>query len=163
MKKSNHIDPKASIGHIHLKVSNLERAVKFYTEVLGFHVTTKLGNNAAFLAAGGYHHHIGLNTWESENGKPSPVGSTGLYHFAILVSSRKELAKVLKRLVDSKWHLDGTADHGTHEALYLRDPDENGIEIYWDRPKNKWPMDAKGNVIMSSKALDVNSLIKELD
>ena len=164
MKKSKteFIDSKASIGHVHLKVADLERAVKFYTKVLGFQITTKLGSGAAFLSAGGYHHHIGLNTWESANGKPPPRGSTGLYHFAILVSNRKELARVLKRLMDSSWLLDGTADHGTHEALYLKDPDENGIEIYCDRPKNKWPRDSKGKLLMHARALDIGNLLQEL-
>ena len=156
------LDPKTTIGHIHLKVSNLERSLKFYTEVLGFEVMTRMGNSAAFLSAGGYHHHIGLNTWESENGNPPPQGSTGLYHFAILVTSRKELAKVFKRLMDKNYPIESASDHGVSEALYLNDPDGNGIEIYADRPRNKWPKDAKGGIEMFTKRLDIKNLMKEL-
>lgn len=165
MKKSNKnslIDPKAYIGHIHLKVSNLERSVKFYTEILGFEVTTRIGTQAAFLSTGGYHHQIGLNTWQSANGSPPPPNSTGLYHFAILVSSRKELARSLKRLIDHKWPIDGVADHGVSEAIYLSDPDGNGIEIYADRPKSKWPTDSKGKLVMYTQSLDIKNLLKEL-
>ena len=165
MKKPKSIqtlDPKTTIGHIHLKVADLERSVKFYRDVLGFEVMTRMGNHAAFLSAGGYHHHIGLNTWESANGKPPPQGSTGLYHFAILVPNRKELAKACKRLMDKYYPIEGASDHGVSEALYLQDPDGNGIEIYADRPRNKWPKDAKGDIEMYTKRLNIDSLMKEL-
>lgn len=161
-KKIKSIDPKASIGHIHLKVSNLERSVKFYTEVLGFEITTKIDNSAAFLSVGGYHHQIGLNTWQSANGTPPQPNSTGLYHFAILVSSRKELARSLKRLIDHKWPIDGVADHGVSEAIYLSDPDGNGIEIYADRPKSKWPRDSNDKIVIYTEPLDIKGLLDEL-
>ena len=157
------IDPRASIGHIHLKVANLERSVKFYTEVLGFRVTTRFGTSAAFLSAGGYHHHIGLNTWESEGGNPPSSDSTGLYHFAILVPTRKELARALKRLTEHRWPLDGASDHGVSEAVYLRDPDENGIEIYTDRPQSEWPRDPHGTIVMFTRPLDIDSLLADAD
>lgn len=151
------------IGHVHLKVADLERAVTFYTEVLGFEVTTRYGRQAAFLSAGGYHHHIALNTWESANGSPPPPGSTGLYHFAILVPSRKELARSLKRLTDFNWPLEGAADHGVSEAIYLRDPDGNGVEIYHDRPRDQWPHDANGNLAMFVHQLDLDALLADAD
>ena len=156
------LDPETRIGHIHLKVADLERSVKFYRDVLGFEIMTRIGNQAAFLSAGGYHHHIGLNTWESANGNPPPQGSTGLYHFAILVPNRKELAKVFKRLTDHNYPIEGASDHGVSEALYLNDPDGNGIEIYADRPRSKWPKDAKGDIEMFTKRLNIESLLKEL-
>jgi catechol 2,3-dioxygenase len=156
------IDPQTRIGHIHLKVSDLERSIKFYTEALGFEITSRMGRQAAFLSAGGYHHHIGLNTWESERGSPSPVGSPGLYHFAILLPGRQELARVLKRLIEYNWTLDGAADHGVSEALYLKDPDSNGIELYWDRPQEQWPRDIQGQPTMYTKALDLEKLLAEL-
>jgi len=160
--ENGRIDPKAGIGHVHLKVSDLPRSVKFYTEVLGFEIMDRMGDQAVFLSAGGYHHHIGLNTWESAGG-PQPLrGSTGLYHFAILVSNRKELARALKRLLAAKWPLDGASDHGVSEALYLRDPDGNGIEIYADRPRQAWPRDANGKIAMFTQALDIDSLLAEL-
>ncbi len=162
MKKNQTLDSKTTIGHIHLKVADLEKSVKFYAEVLGFEVMTRIGNSAAFLSAGGYHHHIGLNTWESKNGNPPPPGSTGLYHFAILVPNRKELAQVLKRLMDHNYNLKGLSDHGVSEAIYINDPDGNGIEIYADRPRSKWPKDAKGNIEMYTKSLDVKNLMNEL-
>ncbi|HLC60308.1 MAG TPA: VOC family protein [Candidatus Nanoarchaeia archaeon] len=161
-KTNQTLDPKTTIGHVHLKVAELERAVKFYTEILGFEVMTRVGTTAAFLSAGGYHHHIGLNTWESENGNPPPPGSTGLYHFAILVPNRKELARALKRLMDHNYTIEGLSDHGVSEAIYISDPDGNGIEIYADRPRNKWPKDAKGDIEMYTKRLDVENLMKEL-
>jgi len=156
------IHPETRIGHVHLKVSDIDRAVKFYTEVLGFEITTWYGRSAAFLSAGGYHHHIGLNTWESAGGSPPPAGSTGLFHFAILMPNRKELARTLKRLMDHQWPLDGASDHGVSEALYLRDPDENGIEMYIDRPREQWPHDADGKLTMYTHRLDLDSLLAEL-
>ena len=156
------IDSRTRIGHIHLKVSNLERSVKFYTEVLGFELTTRMGRQAAFLSAGGYHHHIGLNTWESAGGSPPPERSTGLYHFAILLPDRLELARVLQRLLDINWPLDGAADHGVSEALYLKDPDGNGIEFYIDRPQEQWPHDSQGQVSMYTRPLALDSLLAEL-
>ena len=158
-----YIDPKTTIGHVHLKVADLERSVKFYTQVLGFKVMTRMGNSAAFLSVGGYHHHIGLNTWESANGKPPPEGSTGLYHFAILVSNRKELAKVFKRLMEHNYPIEGASDHGVSEAIYLKDPDGNGIEVYADRPRSRWKYNSKGEVIMYTKRLSINNLMKELE
>jgi|SRR3989344_1121410 len=154
--------PETRIGHIHLKVSNLDRSIKFYRDVLGFDLTTKMGDSAAFLSAGGYHHHIGLNTWESKDGKPAPQNSTGLYHFAILVPTRKELAKVVKRLADNNWPLEGASDHGVSEAIYLSDPDGIGIEIYTDRPKEKWELDASGNPVMGVKPLDLKKFLSEI-
>jgi catechol 2,3-dioxygenase len=156
------IDRRTSIGHVHLKVADLERSVTFYTDVLGFEVTARMGKSAAFLAAGGYHHHIGLNTWESAGGSPPPRGSTGLYHFAILMPNRRELARVLGRLIDRKWEIEGASDHGVSESIYLRDPDGNGIEIYADRPRDQWPREAGGELIMYTKPLDVESLMGEL-
>lgn len=160
--QSELISPETRIGHVHLKVADLERAVEFYKNVLGFEITSRIGDSAAFLSAGGYHHHIGLNTWESKNGKQAPQGNVGLYHFAILVPNRKELAKVVKRLMDKKWPIDGAVDHGVSEAIYLRDPDGNGIEIYADRTRTKWPKDAEGKILMYTKPLDFEGLMKEL-
>jgi len=157
------IHPQTQIGHVHLKVSDLERAVKFYTEVMGFDLIQRYGNSAAFVSAGGYHHHIGLNTWESRNGKPPPHGTTGLYHVAILYPNRTELARAFKRLLDHEWPIDGASDHGVSEAIYLRDPDNNGIEIYCDRPRDEWPKDANGELAMVSEPIDLESLLKELD
>jgi len=157
------IDPGVSIGHVHLKVSDFERSVKFYAEVLGFEITERLGSSAAFLSAGGYHHHIGLNTWESAGGSPPPSRSTGLYHFAILMPNRKELARSLKGLTDHNWPIDGVSDHGVSEAIYLRDPDDNGIEIYADRPRDQWPRNSDGKLIMYTRPLDLHSLMAELE
>lgn len=162
MTISKIISKKAVIGHVHLKVSNLDKSINFYTNILGFQITEQLGDSAAFLSAGGYHHHIGLNTWESKDGKAPQKENTGLYHFAILVPNRKELARSLQRLIDNDWPLEGAADHGVSEALYLRDPDNNGIEIYYDRPKKKWPKDNKGKILMTTMALDLPELLKEL-
>src|SRR5262245_76670 len=138
------IDPGVRIGHVHLKVSDLERSLAFYTGVLGFELTQRYGRQAAFVSAGGYHHHIGLNTWESKGGSPPPAGSTGLYHFAILYRTRAALADALRRLMAASVPLDGASDHGVSEALYLRDPDDNGIELYWDRPRDQWPQTPEG-------------------
>lgn len=162
INKTELIHPKTLIGHVHLKVADLERSIKFYRDVLGFKVMTLMGDSAAFLSAGGYHHHIGLNTWESSGGKQPPQGSTGLYHFAILVPNRKELAKVFKRLMEHKYPIEGASDHGVSEAIYLKDPDGNGIEIYADRPRSKWKYNSKGNLIMHTARLDIDDLIKEL-
>lgn len=156
------IHPKTLIGHIHLKVADLEHSIKFYRDILGFKVMTRM-MGAAFLSAGGYHHHIGLNTWESAGGKQPPKGNTGLYHFAILVPNRKELAKVLKRLMNHNYPIEGASDHGVSEAIYLKDPDGNGIEIYADRPRSKWKYDSKGELIMYTNRLDINDLMKELE
>jgi catechol 2,3-dioxygenase len=148
------------IGHVHLKVADLDRALKFYCDVLGFELMQRYGTQAAFVSAGGYHHHIGLNTWESEGGNPPPPGSTGLYHLAILYPRRADLADALKRLIENGIPLDGASDHGVSEALYLRDPDGNGIELYWDKPKSDWPRTADGKLAMHTRRLDVSSLLK---
>jgi len=157
------IHPQTFVGHVHLKVSDLDRAVKFYTGALGFEVMARWGESAAFLSAGGYHHHLGLNTWESAGGPPPPPGTTGLYHFAILYPDRKELARALKRLIDFGWSIDGAADHGVSEAIYLHDPDDNGIEIYRDRPREEWPRTADGSLRMFNAPLDFDSLMAELE
>lgn len=155
------IDPGVRIGHVHLKVADLERALAFYRDVLGFEVTQRLGRQAAFLSAGGYHHHLGLNTWESAGGSPPPPGTTGLYHTAILYPARALLADALRRVVKAGIPLEGAADHGVSEALYLRDPDDNGVELYWDRPREQWPRDAQGGIAMFTRALDLDALLKE--
>src|SRR5687767_4841557 len=149
------------IGHVHLKVADLDRALRFYSGVLGFEVTQRYGPGAAFISAGGYHHHIGLNTWESLGGSPPPPGSTGLYHTAILYPTRRELADALRRVLDAGIALDGAADHGVSEALYLRDPDQNGVELYWDRPKELWPRTEHGELAMYTRPLDVRALLRE--
>jgi catechol 2,3-dioxygenase len=148
------------IGHVHLKVADLDRALKFYCDVLGFELMQKYGTQAAFVSAGGYHHHIGLNTWESEGGKPPSAGATGLYHLAILYPTRTDLADALKRLLAHGIRLDGASDHGVSEALYLRDPDENGIELYWDKPQSEWPKSADGKLAMHTRRLDVEELLR---
>ena len=158
---SDPIDPRVDIGHVHLKVADLERAVAFYSGVLGFEITQRMGRGAAFLSAGGYHHHIGLNTWESLGGSPPAPGTTGLYHIAIRYPDRRALADALRRLAEARIPLDGAADHGGSEALYLRDPDGNGVELYWDRPREEWPRDADGRLLMVSDPLDVELLLKE--
>ena len=157
------IDAGVRIGHVHLKVADLDRALKFYCGVLGFELTQRYGTQAAFVAAGGYHHHIGLNTWESRGGKPPAPGTTGLYHTAILYPTRRLLADALRRLVAARIPLDGASDHGVSEALYLRDPDENGVELYWDRPKEKWPQKPDGSLQMFTHPLDLHDLMAELD
>ena len=155
------IDPKVSIGHVHLKVADLERALRFYCEVLGFALTQRYGTDAAFISAGGYHHHIGLNTWESLGGSPPPAGTTGLFHLAILYPTRSALADALRRLLAAGISLDGASDHGVSEALYLRDPDQNGVELYWDRPQVDWPRTSDGNLAMFTRALDLKTLLAE--
>ena len=157
------IPPKTRIGHVHLTVGNLERALKFYREILGFEVTTWYGKSAVFLSAGGYHHHIGLNTWAGEGAKPSPPGHTGLYHFAILYPNRKELAKALKQLIDANYPVEGASDHGVSEAIYLHDPDGNGVELYADRPESEWPRNSKGEIEIVTRPLDLRSLLKQLE
>ena len=157
------IDPKVSIGHVHLKVADLDRALGFYHGVLGLELTQRLGREAAFLSAGGYHHHIGLNTWESSGGPPPPPGTTGLYHVAILYPTRAALADALRRLIEAGIQLEGAADHGVSEALYLRDPDNNGVELYWDRPKSAWPRTPDGGLAMFTRPLDLDALLKEAD
>jgi len=156
------IHPAVRIGHVHLKVADLERAIAFYHSVLGFEITQRMGNQAAFLSAGGYHHHIGLNTWESRGGSPPAPGTTGLYHTAILYPTRGELADALRRVLAAGIELEGAADHGVSEALYLRDPDDNGVELYWDRPKELWPRSADGELAMFTHALDLQALLKEV-
>jgi catechol 2,3-dioxygenase len=156
------IDPRVRIGHVHLKVADLDRALAFYCGVLGFQLTTSYPG-AAFISAGGYHHHIGLNTWESRGGSPPPSGSTGLYHTAVLYPTRRLLADALRRLIKAQIPLDGASDHGVSEALYLRDPDENGVELYWDRPKELWPTKPDGSLHMYTKPLDLHHLLAELD
>src|SRR5690348_1178622 len=153
------IDPGVRIGHVHLKVADLERALAFYSGVLGFELTQRMGGSAAFLSAGGYHHHIGLNTWESQGGSSPPPGTTGLYHVAILYPTRAALADALRRLIAAGIPLDGASDHGVSEALYLRDPDNNGVELYWDRPKELWPRTPDGGIAMYTRRLDVNNLL----
>jgi catechol 2,3-dioxygenase len=150
----------ARIGHVHLKVADLDRAITFYRDVLGFEVQQRLGGQAAFLSAGGYHHHIGLNTWESAGGDWPPAGTTGLYHLAILYPSRAELAIALRRLIEAKIPLEGASDHGVSEALYLRDPDGNGVELYWDRPREEWPRDRSGGLSMFTRRLDLDDLLR---
>src|SRR5688572_26529104 len=157
------IHAQTRIGHVHLKVADLERAIAFYHGVLGFDVTQRYGTQAAFLSAGGYHHHIGLNTWESFGGSPPPPGTTGLYHVAILYPTRAELADALQRLLRAGIKLDGASDHGVSEALYLRDPDENGVELYWDRPQEQWPRTAEGGLAMDTRPLDLDSLLREAE
>ena len=154
-----HIPPSTRIGHIHLKVSDLDRALSFYHDLLGFEIMQRYGEQAAFLSAGGYHHHIGLNTWYSKGAPSAPQRSAGLFHTAILYPERKDLATILKRLMDADYHLTGTANHGVSEALYLDDPDGNGVELYWDRPKEEWPRDEEGNLQMFSEPLDYQSLL----
>jgi catechol 2,3-dioxygenase len=157
------IHPQTRIGHAHLKVADLERAIGFYRGVLGFELTQRYGNQAAFLSAGGYHHHIGLNTWESLGASPPPPGHTGLFHLAILYPTRAELADALRRLIEHKIPLEGASDHGVSEALYLRDPDDNGVELYWDRSPEQWPRGANGELNMFTRRLDLDILLKELD
>ena len=156
------IPAETRIGHVHLKVSDLDRAIRFYRDLLGFDLVTRLGGQAAFLSAGGYHHHIGLNTWESKNGTPPPHGTTGLYHFAVNYPTRKDLAVALKRLLDNGWSIDGASDHGTHEAIYLHDPDFNGIALAWDRDRSEWPQ-IGDQLSFTTRPLDFAGLLAELE
>jgi catechol 2,3-dioxygenase len=158
---SAELDPRVGVGHIHLKVADLDRAIAFYRDVLGFDLTQRMGDQAAFLSAGGYHHHVGLNTWQSRGGSPPPPGATGLFHAAFLFPDRRSLAQVLRRVVEAGVSLDGASDHGVSEALYLRDPDGNGIELYRDRPEEEWPRTADGGVAMFTAPLDLESLLAE--
>jgi len=160
-QESKTLHPQVRIGHVHLKVADLDRAIAFYRDVLGFDITQRYGQQAAFLSAGGYHHHIGLNTWESSGGSPPPRHATGLYHLAIVYPSRVELANAVRRVVKAGIPLEGASDHGVSEAIYLRDPDGNGVELYWDRPKEQWPRTADGSLNMGTHALDLEDLLKE--
>ena len=155
------INPQTRIGHVHLKVADLERALRFYCNVLGFELMVRYGTEAAFIAAGGYHHHIGLNTWESLGGSPPPPGTTGLYHLAVLYPTRADLADALRRLTKAGVSLDGASDHGVSEALYLSDPDGNGVELYWDRPREQWPTTDDGKLTMFTRRLDLQGLLGE--
>lgn len=160
MPDNNPIHPGVRIGHVHLKVADLDRALAFYRDVLGFQETQRYGHSAVFLASGDYHHHIALNTWESKGGSPPPKGSTGLYHIAILYPTRALLADALHRVLAAGIELDGAADHGVSEALYLRDPDQNGVELYWDKPRDQWPFTPEGDLAMVSERLDLDDLLK---
>jgi catechol 2,3-dioxygenase len=155
------IDPGTDIGHVHLKVADLERALGFYRDILGFELMQRMGDQAAFLSAGGYHHHIGLNTWESRGGSPPPPETTGLYHLAVRFPSRAALARTLRRVLDAGIRIDGASDHGVSEAIYLRDPDRNGVELYWDRPKEAWPRQPDGGLAMITAPLDLQGLLAE--
>ncbi len=157
------IPANTRIGHVHLKVADLSRALAFYCDLLGFELITTYGSDAAFISAGGYHHHIGLNTWYSKNAPPAPVRSAGLFHTAILYPTRKDLAVAYKRLIEEGYPLSGVADHGVSEALYLNDPDENGVELYWDKPKEEWPKKQDGSIEMYTQSLDLKELLKELN
>jgi catechol 2,3-dioxygenase len=157
------IDPGASIGHVHLKVADIDRSLAFYCGVLGFELQARMGDQAAFVSAGGYHHHIGLNTWESKGGPPPAPGTTGLYHVAIRYPSRAALGDALGRLLEAGIRLDGASDHGVSEALYLRDPDQNGVELYRDRPREEWPRDENGGLTMYTRPADVQGILAETD
>jgi catechol 2,3-dioxygenase len=157
------VHPDVRIGHVHLKVADLDRAIRFYRDVLGFELTQRYGSAAAFLSAGGYHHHIGLNTWESQGGPAPAPGTTGLYHLAILYPTRPELARALRAVLAAGIPLDGASDHGVSEALYLRDPDDNGVELSWDRPPSAWPRTADGQLAMFTRPLNLESLLRESD
>lgn len=163
MKTDYTVPTTTHIGHVHLKVSDINRALDFYCGLLGFELTTMYGSDAAFISAGGYHHHIGLNTWFSKNGPQAPNNSPGLFHTAILYPTRKDLAAILDRLIKEKYPLTGASDHGVSEALYLNDPDKNGVELYWDRPKDEWPTKPDGSLEMYTRSLDLNDLLAELE
>ena len=156
------IDSKVSIGHVHLKVADLDKALSFYHDLLGFEIMQRYGSEAVFISAGGYHHHIGLNTWYSKNAPPAPQRSAGLFHTAILYPTRRDLAIILKRLIDADYPLTGASDHGVSEALYLDDPDRNGVELYWDKPREQWPFDANGQLQMITERLDLSALLAEI-
>lgn len=155
------IPPQTRIGHVHLKVSNIEHSLQFYRDLLGFEIMQRYEDSAVFLSAGGYHHHIALNTWHSKGAGPAPVNTAGLYHVAILYPSRKDLAVILKRLMDANYPLTGASDHGVSEAIYLNDPDRNGVELYWDKPKEQWPVDEEGKLMMVTERLDVEGLLRD--
>jgi catechol 2,3-dioxygenase len=157
------IDPRVDIGHVHLKVADIDRALRFYCDVLGFELQQRWQDEAAFVSAGGYHHHIGLNTWQSRGGPPPPPGTTGLFHIAIRYPTRELLADALRRVLEGGIRLDGASDHGVSEALYLRDPDGNGVELYWDRPREEWPREADGTLAMMTAPLDLPGLLAELE
>jgi catechol 2,3-dioxygenase len=161
--RSDPIDPGTSIGHVHLKVADIDRSLAFYCGILGFELQTRLGDEAAFVSAGGYHHHIGLNTWESRGGSPPAPGTTGLYHVAIRYPSRAALGDALRRLVEAGVRLDGASDHGVSEALYLHDPDENGVELYHDRPRDEWPRDENGGLTMYTRPADVQGILADAE
>ncbi len=162
-KQTRRISPGARIGHVHLKVADIERSLGFYRDLLGFEVTQWYGEDAVFLAAGGYHHHIGLNTWSGRDVPPAPRNAAGLFHLAILYPERRDLAQALRWLVEADYPIDGASDHGVSEALYLRDPDGNGVELAVDRPAEQWPRDERGNLAMVTRPLDVENLLAELE
>lgn len=162
MQDSYQVPPTTRVGHIHLKVSNLERSLSFYRDLLGFRVTQYYGSEAAFLSAGDYHHHIGLNTWQSKEAPPPPKYSSGLFHTAFVYADRRDLAVIVKRLLDRDYTIDGASDHGVSEAIYMRDPDNNGVELYWDKPQSEWPRDPDGNLSMITQPLDLEDLLSEL-
>lgn len=163
MSANESVHPQVRVGHVHLKVADLDRAIAFYHGVLGFDLMQRMGAGAAFLSAGGYHHHVGLNVWESEGGSPPRPGTTGLYHVAFLYPTRRSLAEALRRVLAAGLQLEGAADHGVSEALYLRDPDGNGVELYWDRPSPAWPRDGAGSLAMYSRPLDLEALLATLE
>jgi catechol 2,3-dioxygenase len=162
MSETYKIPAQTRIGHVHLKVADLDRSLSFYTGLLGFELITMYGDQAAFISAGGYHHHIGLNTWYSKDAPPAPVRAAGLFHTAILYPTRRDLAVIFNRLHQAQYPFTGASDHGVSEALYLNDPDQNGVELYWDRPKEQWPKKADGSIEMYTRQLDLNSLLREL-
>ncbi len=162
-KKDYKLPAQTRIGHVHLKVANIQRSLDFYCDLLGFELMTMYGTDAAFISAGGYHHHIGLNTWHSKNGPPAPRNSAGLFHTAILYPTRKDLAAIFQRLREKEYPLTGASDHGVSEALYLNDPDQNGVELYWDRPKDQWPQKEDGSLEMYTRPLNLKDLLSELD
>ena len=163
MNQDYKVPGQTRIGHVHLKVADLDRALAFYCELLGFEITTRYGTQAAFISAGGYHHHLGLNTWYSEGASPAPVEAAGLFHVAILYPTRKDLAVIFNRLRQAHYPFTGASDHGVSEALYLNDPDENGVELYWDRPREQWPLDEEGRLTMYTRRLNITDLLQELN